>query len=250
LRQFHARAGWVHTIGSLQYKAFVLLLGDVSVFRQEIPKLCGLPAIQTRLTLANNFNHAEGDKPVRDRVATCIAVAFIGLGVFALVYSAERAKADEKNAEYVLRSSPDSSDYGFAIKKLRNAALNWRNALRFDEAKRLDERANIIEAEEAKRKEDAKYAMKPREQGTGLIPQSTEPTTLRPAIQLYPWKTNVVTTVFWVGEKGNHGSVWNLNWTSDYGGWIIPIHRHGTATSQSTSSRVKIPSTAPFHITM
>jgi hypothetical protein len=87
-------------------------------------------------------------------IATCVAVALIGLGVFALVHFAERAKADEKSAEYVLRSSPDSSDYGFAIKKLRNAALNWRNALRFDEAKRLDERANIVEAQKAKADEE------------------------------------------------------------------------------------------------
>lgn len=38
-------------------------------------------------------------------IATCVAVALIGLGVFALVHSAERAKADEENAEFVLRLS-------------------------------------------------------------------------------------------------------------------------------------------------
>lgn len=44
--------------------------------------------------------------------------------------------------------------YAIAIEKLRAAALNWRFALRFDEAKRVERRANIVEAEEGKRKEE------------------------------------------------------------------------------------------------
>ena len=38
----------------------------------------------------------------------------------------------------------------------------------------------------------------------------------------YPWKTNIVTTVFWVGEKAtarnpvaNHASSWDKNWAKD-----------------------------------
>jgi hypothetical protein len=41
-----------------------------------------------------------------------------------------------------------------------------------------------------------KYAMKLREQALLKV----EPPT-RPAIQRFPWKTNIVTTVFWVGEQ-------------------------------------------------
>src|SRR6266480_1595486 len=48
----------------------------------------------------------------------------------------------------------------------------------------------------------AKYAMKLRE--TALLkvePQVFVPTSSRPAIQRFPWKTNIVTTVFWIGEQ-------------------------------------------------
>jgi len=69
----------------------------------------------------------------------------------------------------------------------------------------------------------AKYAMKLREQGLLKVEsQGFIPTNVRPAIQRYPWKTNIVTTVFWVGEKGNHRSVWDANWTSNYGGFDNP----------------------------
>src|SRR6266446_8128863 len=63
----------------------------------------------------------------------------------------------------------------------------------------------------------AKYAMKLREQGLLKVePQVFEPTSSRPAIQRYPWKTNIVTTVFWIGEKANYRSVWDSNWTNNY----------------------------------
>jgi hypothetical protein len=45
----------------------------------------------------------------------------------------------------------------------------------------------------------AKYALKLREQGMAQIPPLTEPTSPRPAIQSYQWKTNIVTSVFWIG---------------------------------------------------
>ena len=48
----------------------------------------------------------------------------------------------------------------------------------------------------------AKYAMKLREQALLKVePQVFIPTSSRPAVQRYPWKTNIVTTVFWVGEQ-------------------------------------------------
>src|SRR5512133_1809989 len=59
------------------------------------------------------------------------------------------------------------------------------------------------------------YAMRLREQEISGVPPLGEPTTLRPTRQHYPWKTNVVTTFFWVGAKQNagkmsrkHESVW------------------------------------------
>ena len=76
----------------------------------------------------------------------------------------------------------------------------------------------------------AKYAMKLREQALLKVePQVLIPTSSRPAVQRYPWKTNIVTTVFWVGEQAsgnnpvpNYKSSWDLNWTANYGGTDNP----------------------------
>lgn len=45
----------------------------------------------------------------------------------------------------------------------------------------------------------------------------------------YPWKRNIVTTVFWVGEDAgqnnpvaNHKSSWDVNWRANYGGLDTP----------------------------
>src|SRR5215472_13148056 len=45
----------------------------------------------------------------------------------------------------------------------------------------------------------------------------------------YPWKTSIVTTVFWIGEKpGGHNlvpnrtSAWDKQWTKSYGGFDDP----------------------------
>src|SRR6201997_5803372 len=66
----------------------------------------------------------------------------------------------------------------------------------------------------------AKYAMKLREQALLKVePQVFIPTSSRPAVQRYPWKMNIVTTVFWVGEEAggkkpapNNKNSWGLNW--------------------------------------
>ena len=79
----------------------------------------------------------------------------------------------------------------------------------------------------------AKYAMKLREQALLKVePQVLIPTSSRPAVQRYPWKTNIVTTVFWVGEQAggnnpvpNYKSCWDFNWTANYGGTDNPEPR-------------------------
>jgi TonB family protein len=50
-------------------------------------------------------------------------------------------------------------------------------------------------------------------------------TTARPSGHVFPWKTNVVTTVFWVGEKRaagktspQHQSAWDKDWLKSFGG--------------------------------
>jgi len=51
----------------------------------------------------------------------------------------------------------------------------------------------------------------------------------------YSWKTNIVTTIFWVGEQPgghnlvpNHTSAWDKQWSKSYGGFDDPDpgHRH------------------------
>jgi hypothetical protein len=76
----------------------------------------------------------------------------------------------------------------------------------------------------------ARYAAKLREQELLKVePQVFVPTSSRPTTQLFPWKTNIVTTVFWVGEKQSteklsreHDSVWDKNSLQNYGGFDNP----------------------------
>src|SRR5262249_572683 len=55
------------------------------------------------------------------------------------------------------------------------------------------------------------------------------PTIARPSGEVFPWKTNVVTTVFWVGEEQvagktspQHQSVWDKDWVTSFGGVDTP----------------------------
>ena len=76
----------------------------------------------------------------------------------------------------------------------------------------------------------AKYAMKLREQAMLKVePQVFVPTASRTSTQRYPWKTNIVTTVFWIGEQPtennpvpNTKSSWDANWNANYGGYDTP----------------------------
>ncbi|MBA3881763.1 MAG: hypothetical protein H0X73_03390 [Chthoniobacterales bacterium] len=76
----------------------------------------------------------------------------------------------------------------------------------------------------------AKYAMKLREQALLKVePQVFVPTSSRTSTQRYPWKANIVTTVFWIGEQPtennpvpNNKSSWDANWTASYGGYDTP----------------------------
>ena len=60
--------------------------------------------------------------------------------------------------------------------------------------------------------------------------------TTMPNIGQYPWKQNIVTTVFWIGEQPtannpvpNRSSSWDKRWTKSYGGFDDPnpSHRSG-----------------------
>jgi hypothetical protein len=76
----------------------------------------------------------------------------------------------------------------------------------------------------------AKYAMKLRAQALLKVePQVFVPTTSRFSSSRYPWKTDIVTTIFWIGEMPtannpvpNHKSSWDPDWTRNYGGYDNP----------------------------
>ncbi len=91
--------------------------------------------------------------------------------------------------------------------------------------------------------------MKLREQAMLKVePQVFVPTSSRTSTPRYPWKTNIVTTVFWIGEQPtannpvpNNKSSWDANWTSNYGGYDTPGSFESRAiTSRSLSSRGRI----------
>ena len=59
----------------------------------------------------------------------------------------------------------------------------------------------------------------------GAIATSSSPPIARPSADVFPWRTNIVTTVFWVGEQQvsgktspQHQSVWDKDWLKNYGG--------------------------------
>ena len=69
----------------------------------------------------------------------------------------------------------------------------------------------------------------------------------------YPWKSNIVTTVFWIGESPtgnnpvpNHASSWDKQWARNYGGFDNPnaAYRRGFAPVNF------IPRQNPFYIAL
>ncbi len=64
---------------------------------------------------------------------------------------------------------------------------------------------------------------------TAATPRVFAPTLPRTAYTRYPWKTDIVATVFWVGEQPtannptpNHKSSWDVKWAINYGGYDDP----------------------------
>jgi len=66
--------------------------------------------------------------------------------------------------------------------------------------------------------------------------------TLRRRTQTYPWKTSIVTTVFWIGEDAsavssttNHSSAWDIYWEHNNGGADDQYDLNGYASAQHAS---------------
>ncbi|MGI8957866.1 MAG: hypothetical protein ACR2II_13270 [Chthoniobacterales bacterium] len=63
----------------------------------------------------------------------------------------------------------------------------------------------------------------------GYTPPPTKFVNFGKAGERYPWKKDIVTTVFWIGEKPtannpvpNHASSWDKSWAKNYGGYDDP----------------------------
>jgi hypothetical protein len=69
----------------------------------------------------------------------------------------------------------------------------------------------------------AKYALALRQQTLLKVePAIFVPTSASHIGRRYPWKTNIVTGVFWVGEARNRRSAWGADWVKSYGGIDSP----------------------------
>jgi hypothetical protein len=90
-----------------------------------------------------------------------------------------------------------------------------------------------------KPQEDSSLKMDP----VSFSPEAkADPPFARPG-ERFPWKKEIVTTVFWIGEKPtennpvpNRSSSWDANWTKNYGGLDDPekSHRHDFAPAKFT----------------
>ena len=60
----------------------------------------------------------------------------------------------------------------------------------------------------------------------------------------YPWKTQILTTIFWIGEDSSRASAWNENWTTSNHGADDPDNRNGFASATHASS------VSPFYVAL
>ena len=81
-----------------------------------------------------------------------------------------------------------------------------------------------------------------------IQPQVFSPTTSHPSFvglgRRYRWKVDIVTTVFWVGERSsvpNTRSAWDTNWVASYGGVDTPdpVERRNSSQSNSLLGRTR-----------
>ncbi len=92
---------------------------------------------------------------------------------------------------------------------------------------------------------DAEFAEKARELGKQerlkVEPQVLVPASMRPVP--LPWHTNLVTTVFWIGEGSSESSAWDPQWKNHYGGTDDP----DPAKRREFIPRAFVPQLNPFY---
>ena len=91
----------------------------------------------------------------------------------------------------------------------------------------------VTKGEPTKFKLSKKSEKKSEKSGVGIESLAFAPSHLRSAPpspgEAYPWKRQIVTTVFWIGEPAggnnpvhNISSSWDLNWMQSFGGYDNP----------------------------
>lgn len=99
--------------------------------------------------------------------------------------------------------------------------------------------------------------------GMRIVPSKTPPsraaTTAPSERVIYPWKLNITSTAFWIGEQPtqnnpvpNHVSSWDGNWQANYGGYDDPDPMKRIASHNSGEFRPKnfVPKLNPFYIAL
>jgi len=105
--------------------------------------------------------------------------------------------------------------------------------------------------------------------GTAVVPRVLVPTSSRPLDPvrpvaaptriLYPWKTHVTCTIFWIGEPAgernptsNTKSSWDQQWSVNYGGCDYPEPANRIANHQTGEFRPKgfVPKLNPFYVAL
>lgn len=86
------------------------------------------------------------------------------------------------------------------------------------------------------------------------LPRVFAPTRPRTTYTRYPWKRQIVTTVFWIGEEPtpknptpNHMSAWDRNWKTNFGGFDNP---NPAARAWDFRPKAFIPGLNPFYIAL
>lgn len=88
----------------------------------------------------------------------------------------------------------------------------------------------------------------------GAVPRVFAPTMPRTTYSRYPWKTEIVATVFWVGETPtqnnpttNTKSSWDTQWMQSYGGFDDP---DPTKRTSNYTPAAFVPKQNPFYIAL
>jgi len=111
-----------------------------------------------------------------------------------------------------------------------------------------------LSAEVPRTSEFEKFAMVLRQSAISRVePEVVTPSNFRAGFNRYPWKKNIVTTVFWVGEQPtrnnpvpNCKSSWDTKWAINFGGYDNP----DISTRRNFLPKAFVPRQNPFYVAL